>query len=224
MLGDNIKRYRKERGFTQEELAIRLHVVRQTVSKWEKNLSVPDAAQLQNLAQELDVSVPELLGADTETSAGRNEIAEQLSRINEQMAVRNRRSKRIWTIVAIILALAILLPLLGAVLGTADYNRFLAEGITLSDNSPYTERDVNAMFEAVREHFKRNYKGCELTLLNYQETETPALGESVAIEVRFDSGEHPKAEGIAPNHSYQAVATLLQTDSGWTVQDVALSG
>ena len=47
MLGDNLKRIRKEHGFTQEELAVRLHVVRQTVSKWEKNLSVPDAELLQ---------------------------------------------------------------------------------------------------------------------------------------------------------------------------------
>ena len=50
MLGENIKTLRIAQGFTQEELAIRLHVVRQTVSKWEKNLSVPDAAMLQKLA------------------------------------------------------------------------------------------------------------------------------------------------------------------------------
>ena len=47
MLQENIKVFRKERGLTQEELAIRLNVVRQTVSKWEKGLSVPDAELLQ---------------------------------------------------------------------------------------------------------------------------------------------------------------------------------
>ena len=43
MLGENIKALRKSKGFTQEELAVRVNVVRQTVSKWEKGLSVPDA-------------------------------------------------------------------------------------------------------------------------------------------------------------------------------------
>ena len=39
MLNENIKAIRKQRGLSQEELAIRLHVVRQTVSKWEKGVS-----------------------------------------------------------------------------------------------------------------------------------------------------------------------------------------
>ncbi len=50
MLQDNIRKYRKEKGFSQEELAVRLHVVRQTISKWEKGQSVPDAAVLIDLA------------------------------------------------------------------------------------------------------------------------------------------------------------------------------
>lgn len=50
MLQENIKTFRKDRGLTQEELAIRVNVVRQTVSKWEKGLSVPDADTLQKIA------------------------------------------------------------------------------------------------------------------------------------------------------------------------------
>ena len=46
MFGENLKTLRKQKGFSQEELATRLHVVRQTISKWEKNLSVPDADTL----------------------------------------------------------------------------------------------------------------------------------------------------------------------------------
>lgn len=41
MLNENIKNLRKAKGLSQEELAIKLNVVRQTVSKWEKGLSVP---------------------------------------------------------------------------------------------------------------------------------------------------------------------------------------
>ena len=66
MFGENLKTLRKQKGFSQEELATRLHVVRQTISKWEKNLSVPDADTLIRLAEILEVSVSELLGANIE--------------------------------------------------------------------------------------------------------------------------------------------------------------
>lgn len=104
MLQENIKTFRKERGLTQEELAIRVNVVRQTVSKWEKGQSVPDADLLQRIAEVLEVQVSQLLGEETEMEQNRNEIAEQLSRINEQLAIRNRRSKRLWTAVGVVLA------------------------------------------------------------------------------------------------------------------------
>ena len=64
MLSQNLKTIRKNKGFTQEDLANRLHVTRQTISKWEKGYSVPDADLLSKLADELDVSVSELLGKD----------------------------------------------------------------------------------------------------------------------------------------------------------------
>ena len=67
MLSDNIKRIRKSKGLSQEELAIKLNVVRQTVSKWENGLSVPDSDMLITLADELDTSVNVLLG-ETERS------------------------------------------------------------------------------------------------------------------------------------------------------------
>ena len=55
MFSENLKTLRKQKGFSQEELATRLHVVRQTISKWEKNLSVPDADTLIRLAEILEV-------------------------------------------------------------------------------------------------------------------------------------------------------------------------
>jgi putative transcriptional regulator len=95
MLSGNIRTIRKNKGFTQEELAVRLHVTRQTVSKWEKGLSVPDADLLSDMADILDVSVSELLGKKAEETREKDAVIEQLSRINEQMAVRNRRAERI---------------------------------------------------------------------------------------------------------------------------------
>lgn len=62
MLNENIRNLRKSKGLSQEELAIRLNVVRQTISKWEKGLSVPDSSMIISLAEELDTSVSTLLG------------------------------------------------------------------------------------------------------------------------------------------------------------------
>lgn len=104
MLGENLKTLRKQKCFSQEELASKLHVVRQTVSKWEKNLSVPDADTLIRLAEILEVPVSELLGERLETENTASDVAEQLSRINEQLAIKNRRARRIWKAIAIVLA------------------------------------------------------------------------------------------------------------------------
>lgn len=61
MLCDQIKKYRLQRGLTQEQLGEKLHVVRQTVSKWESGASVPDGDLLPQLAAVLEVSVSQLL-------------------------------------------------------------------------------------------------------------------------------------------------------------------
>ena len=119
MLQENIRAFRQKKGMTQEELASRLHVVRQTVSKWEKGLSVPDAELLIRLAEVLEVSVAQLLGseAEAETEEKPDAMIEQLSRINEQLAIKNRRAKRLWKIVAWILGAIAALIILNLVLG-----------------------------------------------------------------------------------------------------------
>ena len=122
MFAENLKTLRKAKGLSQEELAIRLNVVRQTVSKWEKGLSVPDADLLIRLADIFEVSVSELLGARIENETELNAVAEQLSRINEQLAIKNRRSRRIWKTVAIVLCAFILISILLSVLGIISYN------------------------------------------------------------------------------------------------------
>ena len=67
MLGENIKTYRQKKGYTQEEVANRLHVTRQTISKWEKNYSVPDAEVLVKLADVLEVQTSQLLGVKADS-------------------------------------------------------------------------------------------------------------------------------------------------------------
>ncbi|MBQ8312003.1 MAG: helix-turn-helix transcriptional regulator [Clostridia bacterium] len=112
MLGETIATLRKKQGLSQQELADRLHVVRQTISKWEKNLSVPDADALVRLADALDVTVPQLLGETITEEAQPSDIAAALSRINEQLAVQNRRRSRIWKVVAWVLGILLLVNVL----------------------------------------------------------------------------------------------------------------
>lgn len=123
MFHENLKAIRRAKGLTQEELATRLHVVRQTVSKWEKGQSVPDADMLIKIAEVFEVSVSELLGraAKTEQEPDVNAIASQLVRINEQLAVRNRRSRRIARIVLGVIAAFILFQLLLGILSLMNY-------------------------------------------------------------------------------------------------------
>lgn len=115
MFCENLKTLRKQKGFSQEELATRLHVVRQTISKWEKNLSVPDADTLIRLAEILEVPVSELLGEKIENENVTSDVAEQLSRINEQLAIKNRRSRWVWKVIAIIVAALVIVNILIAV-------------------------------------------------------------------------------------------------------------
>ena len=121
MLNENIKQLRKNKGYTQETLAQQLGVVRQTVSKWEKGLSVPDAELLQKIAEVLEVDVGELLGAAAVSEKDNGEIAQQLVRINEQLAIKNRRARRVWKTIGIVAAVVASLNILMMALGYAAY-------------------------------------------------------------------------------------------------------
>ena len=116
MLNENIKNFRKSKGLSQEELAIKLNVVRQTVSKWENGLSVPDSEMLIALAEELDTSVSTLLGEtknetvldDVET------ISEKLEVINLQLS--KQSEKRVRTIRWLLMAICVGIIIVFAVL------------------------------------------------------------------------------------------------------------
>ena len=98
MLGENLKVLRKQKGMSQEVMAQQLNVVRQTVSKWEQGLSVPDAQMLTRIAELFEVPVSSLLGEKIGEKADTDEIAAQLAVLNEQLAAKTRRGKRIFKI------------------------------------------------------------------------------------------------------------------------------
>ena len=115
MLSENLKVLRKQKGFSQEELAIRVNVVRQTVSKWEKGLSVPDADTVIKLAEVFGVSVSELLGEEVKDVGEKLEVAEQLSKLNALLAIQMQRKQQFWRAVFTILGVIVLLAFVAAI-------------------------------------------------------------------------------------------------------------
>ena len=129
MLKDNLKTLRKNKGISQEELSVKLNVVRQTISKWESGLSVPDAEMLISISEVFETPVSEILGENIEEKE-KNDIkviSEKLEIINEQLS-RKQKQKRKRTInflivldVCIIL-LFIILAILGSPYQSWNYN------------------------------------------------------------------------------------------------------
>ena len=129
MLNENIKAIRRSKGLSQQELAVKLNVVRQTISKWEQGLSVPDSDLLIALSEALETPVSTLLG-ETVTESEADEVkalAEKLEVINLQFARRKalRRSVLHWGFITVcvgILAVAVILAMVGSPYLGWDYS------------------------------------------------------------------------------------------------------
>ena len=111
MLNENIRAIRKSKGLSQEELAIKLNVVRQTISKWEQGLSVPDSDMLLAISEALETPVSTLLGETVaETKAeDLSTISQRLEVINLQLARRKDMHRKILRGVCIALCGAVIL-------------------------------------------------------------------------------------------------------------------
>lgn len=129
MLKDNLKTLRKNKGLSQEELSIKINVVRQTISKWETGLSVPDAEMLVKISELFETTVSEILGESIEEKETNDlkVISEKLEVINEQLSLsQKQKKKRTITFLIIIdiclISLFIILALLDKPYRTWDYN------------------------------------------------------------------------------------------------------
>lgn len=130
MLNENIKAIRKSKGLSQEELAIKLSVVRQTISKWERGLSVPDSDMLIFLSEVLETPVSTLLGEtiDAPKPDDLKVICEKLEVINLQLAKRKTTGRKIfhWGFISlcalIVIVFAVLFVLNSPYLGW-DYSK-----------------------------------------------------------------------------------------------------
>ena len=135
MLNENIKALRKSKGLSQQDLADKLNVVRQTISKWEQGLSVPDSDLLIALSEALEIPVSTLLG-ETVTESEVNQVkalSEKLEIINLQFARRKamRRSAFHWLLIVVCVGILAVAAILAAV------------------NSPYLGWDYSAPETAV---------------------------------------------------------------------------
>lgn len=111
MFHENLKTLRRQKGFSQEQLALRLNVTRQTVSKWEKGLSVPDAESLIQLGEVLDVPVDELLGKKVELSKNEDNmeaLSRELSKLNELLVTYGEKANAIKKKVGILAGIVLL--------------------------------------------------------------------------------------------------------------------
>lgn len=129
MLKDNIKAARESKGLSQEELAIKLHAVRQTISKWERGLSVPDADMLISMSEIFELPVNTLLGENLPVAKADDlkTIAEKLEVVNLQLSERKKTQKKIirWVLISlclIIIAIAAVLFILGSPYSDWDYS------------------------------------------------------------------------------------------------------
>ena len=129
MLNENMKAIRKSKGLSQQELAVKLNVVRQTVSKWEQGLSVPDSDMMISISEALETPVSTLLGERVIEAKvdDLKAISAKLEVINLQLAQRKTTRKRMlhWLLISlcvvIVAIFAILLALESPYLGW-DYS------------------------------------------------------------------------------------------------------
>lgn len=123
MLKDNLKLARKAKGLSQEELAIKLNVVRQTISKWEQGLSVPDAEMLISISEVFDTPVSTFLGENLSESKEDDlkVISEKLEIVNLQLSQRKKEKRKIihWTLIS--LCIIIIIMFLSLILLNSPY-------------------------------------------------------------------------------------------------------
>ena len=135
MLNENIRALRKSKGLSQQDLAIKLNVVRQTISKWEQGLSVPDSEMLISLSEVLETPVSKLLGETVAETEADNikAISEKLEVINLQLAQRKTTRRKVirWLLISLCAIIVVV---------------FVAVGIL---NSPYLGWDYSAPETAV---------------------------------------------------------------------------
>lgn len=236
MLSENIKNLRKQKGYTQETLAQSLNIVRQTVSKWEKGYSVPDADMLEKLAEVLEVPVINLLGNETdiEQKSELERISSQLAILNEQMArelARRKRNRKIKIIAGSVLGLLLVTGLIWIFI-SKPLDQSIPKGdishaeVDIGNSELFTPSQIKYASEAVKEEFAGNWDGCELLQICYagdneSRYESENRGYEVIVLVSdFETHRLPGNSSLASDSTYREWKWILMSSgAGWQVVD-----
>ncbi len=229
MLGENIKELRKQKGYSQEVLAQQLNVVRQTVSKWEKGYSVPDAVMLEKISELFEVSVGDLLGETDKVTEDKNDIqqiASQLSVLNDiiakELAIK-RRKKKITLIVLSVLflifvSICITLLIPRPMMDYGNVNNVKTQEV---ESELFTQAEINSAIEAVKDYFHKEFDGCILTDIYYAGDDFSKAEEennkkkTLVLLSSFEVGPYDTDGGFFANSTYDLWQWILtKNDDG----------
>ena len=218
MLSDNIKKLRKQKGYTQETLAQALNIVRQTVSKWEKGYSVPDAEMLEKMSEVLEVPVSELLGTPAENKDQSGEIeklASQLAILNDQIAreaARKKKCRKINLIVGAVIFGLILIGL-GVLFISHPIDSLLPGDASRAEvrkipSKLYSQFEIDNAIEIIKHDFTE-WNGCTLNLIYYagddictEETKNRGV-QTMVLYSDFTTGNLDGNWGLNSNDTYR---------------------
>lgn len=177
MLGNNIRNLRKQKGYSQETLAEKLNVVRQTISKWENDLSVPDAELLQKMAELFEVSVSDLLGEEIpfkESDTQQSEVAKQLAILNDRLANQSIKRRRIIRRIIIGLLTAMFIFIAVCIFAFWAYKISPRQNVTLTTTGLECQLNGETYYYEISydENFQIHYAGGDAWIANHVQTET----------------------------------------------------
>lgn len=135
ILAEKIMKLRKQQGWSQEDLAIRLDISRQSVSKWESGSNMPDISLLAELADFYDVSIPEIIDGERKSENMNEEVKETVLKLSDYTEIINQKIKGrlfVLTVIAIIGMIAfVIIDFTGLDTPGSVYERVAGAGLGL---------------------------------------------------------------------------------------------
>lgn len=111
MLAENLKKARKNSGYSQDEVATKLSITRQSISKWENGHAYPDVISLKLLCDLYDISMDEIIKDDEVIKKRKKEIIQE----KEEVESPKKESKNEIMFMIIVTIVACIIPSLGIV-------------------------------------------------------------------------------------------------------------
>ena len=228
---ENLREFRKEKGYSQEELSVKLGVTRQTVSKWENGSAMPDLKKLTELAEFFEVSMDELLGIEHRgNSAGNNEGFEAyIQYTNQHIAAleanQNRERKKTVTTAVVCFSVALSLFFICFLIysgGIRDELNSLRNNIQFLQsqiNSNSYSGDIN-YWESKSDDVTVSFLGVDPEKPYIVETEfryapvSYTKGSKVYFSVPRENGENERLEATEKNGEFIVTTNLDITVDG----------